>query len=218
LTYLIVESQEELVNKVLPDTSLVLSFRYKGRVNCITDTVENDLPSASVSGLRKSLRLFNYSKDTGNFLILFKEGGAAAFFKISLHKLFDKNVSLDNFIGRRNLSIIEEQLAEADNNTERKDLIEQFLLSQLSGTGPDQLILAALQKIHVTKGSIKIKDLARRLYISQDAFEKRFRRVVGTSPKQFSSVIRMISQLHPAKTIVYRHRFRCRIFRPAAFQ
>lgn len=193
MTYLIVESQDELVNKVLPDTCLVMSFRYKGRVSCITDTVENHLPSASVSGLRKSLRLFNYSKDTGNFLILFKEGGAAAFFKISLHKLFDENVSLDNFIGHQNLSIIEEQLAEADNNTERKDLIEQFLLSQLSGPGPDQLILSALQKIHLTKGIIKIKDLARRLYISQDAFEKRFRRVVGTSPKQFSSVVRMIS-------------------------
>ena len=43
------------------------------------------------------------------------------------------------------------------------------------------------------KGIIKIKDLADTLYISQDAFEKRFRRVVGTSPKQFSSILRMRS-------------------------
>ena len=193
LTYIIVESQEELVNKVLPDTSLVLSFRYKGRVSYMTDTMKNDLPSASVSGLRKSLRLFNYSKDTGNFLILFKEGGAAAFFKIPLHRLFDENVSLDNFIGHQNLSIIEEQLAEANNNTQRKDLIEQFLLSELYNTNGDRLILAALQKIHLTKGTIKIKDLANELYISQDALEKRFRRIVGTSPKQFSSIVRMRS-------------------------
>jgi len=34
-TYLIIESQDELVNRVLPDTSLAIAFRYKGQVNYI---------------------------------------------------------------------------------------------------------------------------------------------------------------------------------------
>jgi AraC-like DNA-binding protein len=40
---------------------------------------------------------------------------------------------------------------------------------------------------------IKIKELADAHYLSQDAFEKRFRRVVGTSPKQFSTIIKIKS-------------------------
>jgi AraC-like DNA-binding protein len=48
-----------------------------------------------------------------------------------------------------------------------------------------------LDRIHLTKGIIRIKDLADALCISQDAFEKRFRRVVGITAKQFSYIIRM---------------------------
>ena len=191
LTYIIVESQDESVNRVLPDTSLVMAFRYKGRLSYTADGPKKDLPSSSVSGLRKSLRLFNYSKDTGNLLILFKEAGAAAFFKHPLHILFEQSISLDNFIPHQKLSVIEEQLAEAKNNFQRIDLIEQFLLSKLYSYKPDKLILTALKKIHSAKGIIRIKELADTLYISQDAFEKRFRRVVGTSPKQFSLILRM---------------------------
>jgi AraC-like DNA-binding protein len=193
LYYLIVESQEEAVNKVLPDTSLVMAFRYKGRMSFEADDNKNDLPSSSLSGLRKSMRLFHYSKGTGNLLVLFKEAGASAFFKNPLHTLFEENVSLDNFLNHQSLSIIEEQLAEARNSTQRIDLIEQFLLTELYDHNPDKLILAALQKIHLAKGIIKIKDLADSLYISHDAFEKRFRRVVGTSPKQLSTIIRIRS-------------------------
>ncbi|MDB5210675.1 MAG: Helix-turn-helix domain protein [Sediminibacterium sp.] len=192
-TYIIIESQDELVNNILPDTSLVMAFRYKGRLHCVANDAKNYLPPSSLSGLRKSRRLFNYSKDTGNILILFKEAGAAAFFKEPLHELFEENVSLDNFIGHQKSSIIEEQLAEANSNFQRIDLIERFLLSELCDYEPDNLILTALQKIHFTKGIIRIKDLSHSLYISQDAFEKRFRRIVGTSPKQLSSIVRLRS-------------------------
>jgi AraC-like DNA-binding protein len=193
LTYLIIDSPEEWVNKVLPSTSLVMAFHYKGRVSCLSDHTNIHLPSSSISGLRKSTRSFHYSKGAGNVLVLFKEAGAAAFFTHPLHHLFNETVSLDQFISHRNLAIIEEQIAEAKNDAQIIDRIEKFLLSALYDHTPDKLISAALQKIHLTKGGIKIKDLADTLYISQDAFEKRFRRAVGTSPKQFSSIVLMQS-------------------------
>jgi AraC-like DNA-binding protein len=191
LTYLIVESQIELVNKVLPDTSLVMAFRYKGEASYEANDTKTHLPSSSISGLRKSLRVFNYSKDTGIILVMFREAAAASFVKEPLHKLFEKSVTLDNFISHQKVSIIEEQLSESKSNTQRIHLIEKFLLSQLYNPEPDKLILHAIQKIQSAKGIIKMRDLAASLYISQDAFEKRFRRVVGSSPKQFSSIIRM---------------------------
>jgi len=191
--YLVIESQDELVNRVLPDTSLVMAFRYKGQVSYLANDAKKELPPFVISGLRKSGRLINYSKDTGNILVIFKEAGAHAFIKEPLYELFEDSISLDSFRGYQNISIIEEQLAGATNNRQRIALIEQFLLSKLYNYKPDPLILSALERIHSAKGIIKIKDLAGVLFISQDAFEKRFRRLAGVSPKQFSYIIRMRS-------------------------
>ena len=203
--YLIIEGQNELINRVLPDTSLVIAFRFKGQVNYITDNSADPLPTSAISGIRKSVRLINYLKNTSTILILFKEAGAAAFFKEPLHELFEESVSLDNFITQQKASILEEQLAEAKNNSQRVTIIEAFLLSKLHNYNPDKLISNAIQKIHSTNGIVKIKGLAETLYISQDAFEKRFRRIVGASPKQFASIVRMKSIINlkkPSQTLI----------------
>ncbi|MES2388587.1 MAG: helix-turn-helix domain-containing protein [Bacteroidota bacterium] len=191
--YLIIESREELVNRVLPDTSLVIAFRFKGQVNYVTENNLEALPGSVISGLRKSVRLINYLDNSATFLIRFKEAGAKAFFREPMHELFEESVSLDTFISGHELSLIEEQLAEADNNLQRVAVIEAFLLSKLCNNNPDRLVAAAVQKIHSASGSIKIQELAKSLFISHDAFEKRFRQTVGTSPKQFASLIRMNS-------------------------
>ena len=195
--YVIIDSPGEKVNRVLPDTSLVMSFQYKGSVSGVADNDnENDdtsLPRSSISGLRKSLRSFHYANGTGNILVLFKEAGAAAFLKTPLHHLYKKTVPLDQFVSRLDLAMVEEQIAGATTDAQKIARIEKFLSAALYNHTPDKLISAALQKIHLAKGVIKIKELAGALYISQDAFEKRFRRAVGTSPKQFSSIVLMKS-------------------------
>jgi AraC-like DNA-binding protein len=194
--YRIVESRNELVNRVLPNTSLTIAFRFKGQLGYIIDNKRNNLPISTFSGLRKSVRLINYLQNTSTIIVLFKETGASAFFKEPLHELFEESVSLDNFITSQKISIIEERLAEVTSNKQRIAIIEQFLLSILSYHKPDRLISDALAKIHSTKGNIRVKELAEKLYISQDAFEKRFRKVVGTTPKQFSSIVRLNSLIY----------------------
>lgn len=196
--YLVMESHGEMVNRTLPDTSLVMSFRYKGQVRFLNQGTAHELSSFTLSGLRKTDRLINYSSHTANILVIFREAAAHAFIKEPLHELFEHSVPLDNFTGYRHLDQIGEQLSAARSNTERITLVEQFLLSKICNGRPDPLITAALQKIHTTKGAIKIKELAGALYISQDAFEKRFRSRVGVSPKQFAYIVKMRSVISGA--------------------
>jgi len=195
--YCIVESQgdgADLSNRVVPDTSIVMSLRYRGKVHdAACEDKKNTLPSSAFSGLQKSLRVFDYAKNTGNILVVFKEAYASAFFKVPFHEIFGQIVPLDNVISHQSVSILEEQLAEASCNQERIAVIEKYLLAKLDDRKPDKLIFAAIQRIRLAKGVIKMKDLANSLNISQDPFEKRFRRVIGASPKQFSSTIRMKS-------------------------
>ena len=190
-TYLIIETKEEQVNRVFPDTSLVMAFRYKGHVSYLSNDSKNDLAPTVISGLRKSGRLINYSKDTANLLVIFTEAGANAFIKEPIYELTETSISVKDLTNYKDTSYIEEQLEAAPDNARRIKIIEQFLLSKLSNHKADKLILAALDRIHLTKGIIRIKDLADALCISQDAFEKRFRRVVGMTAKQFSYIIRM---------------------------
>lgn len=190
-SYRIIESRDEMINRVLPNTSLTIAFRYKGQVSYKSGDAQDFLSASTISGLRKSVRLINYRKDTATVIVLFKETGAKAFFEEPLYELFEESISLDIFIKQHKLAIIEEQLAEAKNNIQRISIVEQFLLSKLYNHRPDELISIAVDKIRSMNGAIRIKRLADTLYISNDAFEKRFRKVVGTSPKQFSSILRM---------------------------
>jgi AraC-like DNA-binding protein len=190
-TFMIIESENGMENRILPDTSIVMAFRCKGSVTYSVEEIQNRLPVSVITGLRKSTRLINYSTNTTMLLVIFKEGGAAAFFNESLHELFGISLSLDNLIPYRKLAEIEEQLAEAKNNRLRIYIIERFLIAKLKTSRPDLLIFNAIQKIKSAQGDIRIKDLLTGLYISQDPFEKRFRKLIGTSPKQFASIVRM---------------------------
>lgn len=186
--FLIIESATGMENRVMPDTSVILSFRFSGQVT----TGENEvLPSAGLAGLRKSSRLLQYTPGTGNVLVKFKEGGAAAFFKAPLHELFDTQQSLDSLMRRHKIEEVEERLYETKNNAQRLAIVEEFLIAELSTRQPDLLIRSAVAQIKAAHGDVKIKSLASELYISQDAFEKRFRRNVGTTPKQFSAIVRL---------------------------
>ena len=191
--YQIIESSDGAVNRVLPNTSISIAFRFRGQVNFVAGDNLIKVPTSAISGLRKSVRMIQYLKGTSTFIVLFKATGAAAFFKEPVNELFEESVSLDNFLGKQQISIIEERLAEAENHMQRVAIIEQFLSAKLSRPNPDRLILAALQKIHCEKGNLKIRQLADTLFISNDAFEKRFRKIVGTTPKQYSSIVRMKS-------------------------
>lgn len=192
-SYLVIESEDDRVNRIFPGTSLVMAFRYKGQIKQFTNRSYEGLPPFVLSGMRKSGRLINYSKGSGNILVLFKEAGVRAFIKEPLHEVFEESVSLDNFTGYRGLSLLEEQLAAAPSNEMRVRQVETFLLSKLKDDQPDLLISTALERIRQANGLIRVKELADSLCMSLDPFEKRFRRAVGATPKQFSYLVRMHS-------------------------
>jgi AraC-like DNA-binding protein len=189
--FLIIECEQGMVNRLLPDTSIVIAFRLRGHVSYSDDGITHNFPQSVISGIRGSHRLVDYANDTANLLVIFKEGGAAAFFKEPLHELGSISVSLDYLIDPSKVNAIEEELAGAGNDNQRILIVERFLLSELKKTQSDLLVGEAIQKIKLSKGDIKIKELLAGLPISRDPFEKRFRKITGTSPKHFAAIIRL---------------------------
>ncbi len=187
----IIESGEGWENSLLPDTALTMAYVFKGKVNQVENNKAFDLPGAIVSGLRPSPRYVSYQKQTSNMVVQFNEAGVSAFTREPLHYLFEQTLPLDQIFDRYEIERMGEKLSSAVSHKERVDLVNDFLLKSLKYPEQDALVQAAIQKIKAAQGNVSIKELSKDLYISQDAFEKRFRKCVGTGPKRFASLVRM---------------------------
>jgi AraC-like DNA-binding protein len=197
--FLLIETEQGMVNRILPDTSIVIAFRIKGNVSFSDNGATYKLPQTVISGIRETSRLVDYEKGAANLLVVFNEGGAAAFFKEPMHELVSISVSLDHLIHQSKVNAIEEELAAAGNNNQRILIIERFLISELKKAEPDHLVRESIHHIKLMKGDIKIKDLLTKLPISRDPFEKRFRKITGTSPKHFAAIVRLKSLIENYK-------------------
>ena len=110
--------------------------------------------------------------------------------------MFNLSISLEERFDKNSISAVEEKLATASSDNQRIKIVEDFFISQLNVTATDKLVIEAVKLIYQSKGTIRIKELNDRLFISQSPFEKRFRKVVGTSPKKFASIVRFNAVLN----------------------
>ncbi|UOE47429.1 helix-turn-helix domain-containing protein [Mucilaginibacter sp. SMC90] len=191
--FMVVQSDGGLINHVFPDTSVMMIIRFRGNVVIEQEGQKILLPPLSIGGLSLSSRLIHYGENSGNILVQFKPAGATAFFKTPLNELFNSHVSLDAFFSNSEIKNLDEKLSLVFSTEEKVKVIEGFLISKLRDRNQDELILNSILRINAACGSVKMIQLATALNISQDAFEKRFRKVVGSTPKQYASIVRMRS-------------------------
>lgn len=187
------ETAEESIYKILPGSGIVIGFQFTGKLHQILDGKEIELSPSGVTGITNTYRFYKNSKGIGTVLVYFKDCGAFAFFREPIHELFQKSASLDNFILRSELLSFEEQLCEAITHSDKIKVVERFLLSRIKVVKPDLVVVEALHTIYRSNGNIRISELCEQLNISQSPLEKRFRKVVGASPKKFASIIRFKS-------------------------
>jgi len=190
-SYTVIESQAEITNRVLPGTSFALAFRLKGEISYINGTAKIALPPVVFTGLKKTYRLIHYGSNAAAIIVLFTQTGGPAFLPGPPQELFEQSISLDSMIRPSEISLVEHRLAESLGLRDKIRVIESFLLSKCRHYANDSLVSAAISKIRCVNGHIRIRELANGLYISQDAFEKRFRKMTGASPKQFAQIIKM---------------------------
>ncbi|SEL29982.1 helix-turn-helix domain-containing protein [Parapedobacter koreensis] len=198
------ESPLETTYKVLPSPGLVIGFQYMGELAAIKEGSENNLSSAGITGISDRYSIFKNSANIGTVLVYFTETGFTHFASPPAHELFNQSISLDHIFNKHKIIETEERLDNAQTDKQRIHIIERFLLSQLKTIQTDKLIVEAVKLIYQSKGSVRIKELNERLFISQSPFEKRFRKVVGTTPKKFASIVRfnaVLNDLNDTKSL-----------------
>jgi AraC-like DNA-binding protein len=203
-TFLVHDHREDLLSTLLPDTGIVIAFRYKGSGTITRQDITIPIFHSVVSGLQDRFRQVRHFSNSGLVLAIFREGGAYPFFKESLHTLFGESLPLDSFVPPSIISRVEDQLSASVSDIEKIRIVETFLLSQMKNSPMDILVAELITSIRQAKGIVRINELAAAYPISRDPLEKRFRQVVGTSPKQFAAIVRfrnIIRQYSPDRTL-----------------
>lgn len=202
--FVVSENDIESEYKVFPSSSLVIGFQYKGQLTTVKDKRENKLTSAGVTGISDGYKIFKNSNNIGTILVFFTEIGFTQFATHPANELFNLSISLDDIFNKSSVAEVKEKLASATNDKQRIRIVEQFLLAQLKDIETDKLIVEAVKLIYQSKGTIRVKELNEKLFISQSPFEKRFRKVVGTTAKKFSSIVRfntVLDSLNETKSL-----------------
>lgn len=193
--FVVSENDIETEYKVFPSSGLVIGFQYKGQLATLKDKTESTLTTSGISGMTDGYKIFKNSADIGTILVYFTEIGFTHFASHPANELFNLSLSLDHIFDKNSITEVEEKLKIATTDEQRIKIVELFLLSQLKNIETDKLIMEAVKLIYQSNGTIRIKELNEKLFISQSPFEKRFRKVVGTSPKKFASIVRFNSVL-----------------------
>jgi AraC-like DNA-binding protein len=132
------------------------------------------------------------------FCINFHPHGLAMFLELPLDELFEHSVPLRLLVKDR-VNQLEDELSDCRTDEKRKIIAEQFLISSLKKCETKHnygRIRHCINQINLSRGKIDIQALASEIFLSRKQFERTFREIIGTTPKQFLKVVRFQNAIY----------------------
>jgi AraC-like DNA-binding protein len=106
---------------------------------------------------------------------------------VDVSELSDRKVELDAL----STDHLNEQLLNAEHQRDQIALLTQFLTGKAAASRPsDSLVTRSLQLMDRSAGSIRVRDLLKRLNVSERQFERRFARAVGVPASLYLRIVR----------------------------
>jgi AraC-like DNA-binding protein len=189
--FMIVESQKALKLETLPSTSVSLNYLLRGTIkmkqrNNLTIT----LPKSFAFGIARNALNFEFSDNAILFVVKLHPGMASSLISTPISDFFEDFIPLDVFLDPKQILFLEKLFEKKRKYKHIIAIIEKFLSQEIQWLQTNELIKVALDRIIEADGDISIRNLIDELPVSRDSFEKKFRAQVGTSPKQFSNIVR----------------------------
>lgn len=129
--------------------------------------------------------------------IFFKPNALKAVFGMNAGSLTDTCMDLAPEAKKQGFYLTE-QLAAANTENERTDLLSAYLLTLIrkhEGRN-DRQMQYAMSRIMQSNGGIGIKELREEVSLTERSFERRFKQYVGITPKLFARITRFQGSLH----------------------
>jgi AraC-like DNA-binding protein len=200
-SFVISEQTESSVYQVFPNMAPVFGFQFAGQLSIVDDdTTQTPLSQAGVTGLATRYKVFSNLPATGTVLVYLTELGLSQLTRCPAIHFFNQSIPLDQIFDRNKINAVTERLYTAVTDRERITIVEQFLISELKSASPDTLVAAATRMIRQRQGKLEVNELNKTLYTSASVLERRFKQVIGTTPKKFASLVRLNKVIDELKT------------------
>lgn len=119
----------------------------------------------------------------------FLPGGMYRMLGIPMYELFDDGFDAHDFFGGK-MRIINEQLQNTPNLEECKNIVEKFLLNQVTKLRELLPIDSALRMLLNTNGNMLIRKTASFSCLSIKQFERKCKERIGMNPKMFARILK----------------------------
>ncbi len=186
--------------RILPDScvELVIHFRQPYKTFYSNSITEVQPQSFVVAQMKNFIEIAPNGK-IGMVCVRLSAQGAYHFFGLPMLEISNGFTDL-NFVWKGLAKEIEERIVECKATTKRVDIIQTYLLLQLSKNGkPDSTVDRCLDLIYASKGQVRIEDLSQKTGVSNRQLIRKFNNCIGLPPKEFSRIIKFINSLHYLK-------------------
>lgn len=129
----------------------------------------------------------------------FLPGGMYRMLGIPMHELFDDGFDALDFFGT-NMRRINEQLQHKSSLEEGKNIVEKFLLNQVTGLKEILPFDSALRMLLNNNGNMPIEKTAQFSCLSMKQFERKCKERLGMNPKMYARILKFSKayRLHEA--------------------
>ena len=181
---------------ILPDACVELVFHFGDPYKTtLSDNSISVQAQSFVVAQMKSFMTIQSNGKTGIIAVRFSALGAYHFFGVPMKEIANGETGLSN-LWKDTAREIEEKIYLADTTDKRSEIIQWYLLIQLSRNGyVDKVVEFCIREIKLAKGQVSIEQLACLAGISNRQLVRRFDQRVGLSPKEFARITRFIGSL-----------------------
>jgi len=182
--------------RILPDSCVEIVFHFAQPYQTTFSSKLTEVqPRSFVVAQMKSFIEIAPMGNIGMACVRLSAQGAYHFFDLPMREISNRVIDL-NFVWKELVEEIEDKVAECKDTESRIDIIQQYLLLQLSRNGKtDTTMRYCLDRIYATEGRISIEDLSTQTGLSSRHLVRKFNDRIGMSPKEFTRIIKFISAL-----------------------
>ncbi len=182
---------------VIPDGCIEIIFNFSDRFRRFhpNGKIETQA-SCLIAGQMHSGILLGPSGNVDLFGIRFHPAGAFRFMRFEMKELSDRIDPLESVLGS-SVALVEEHLALQSDFHGRVAIAEAYLAGLMRSVtvNTSPYVDHALAVIASAQGNASIRDIAKKVGISERSLERLFSRYVGTTPKAYSRIVRFQSVL-----------------------
>ncbi|WP_433133067.1 helix-turn-helix domain-containing protein [Micromonospora sp. CA-240977] len=187
-----------------PSALLIVNLAAPFRVRGGSDVETSEYADGCVVTTPTRAWEFGYPLRTRSVGVHFKPWGLAPFLPMPAAELCDRPVTVEQVWGRSATAELRDRLASADGPHEMLTLLEEELMRRLGDAAGLALVRHTSRVIAATAGAVAIDDLRVSAGVSSTHLARRFKELVGVTPKRLARTHRFtaaVFAINPAEPV-----------------